>query len=207
MRPERRSIRLGKCALRDAEEFAGVVEALLAAKQLGQPLSAKTIEWLADLPAVQHDRPARAGLVEGRAESTAVTLGEFLAEYLASRSGVKPATQTVYGHTRRNLLSFFGADKPLGAITAGDAEDFRVWLTDKKSGAKHGENTARRRLGIAKQFIRKAVRKKLIPENPFADITGLTVRGNRERQYFLTAADAQKMSDACPAPSGGCYSP
>lgn len=80
---KRRSIRLGKCALRDAEKFAGVVEALLAARQLGQPLSAKTVEWLANLPAVQHDRLARAGLIEGQAAIATMTLGPFLQSWLA----------------------------------------------------------------------------------------------------------------------------
>ena len=94
----RKSIRLGKCALRAAEHFANNVVALLAAKRLGQPLSAKTIEWLADLPAVQHDRLARAGLIEGRAQAAAVTLGAFLGAWLTARKGdYKPASLVAWG--------------------------------------------------------------------------------------------------------------
>ncbi len=53
------------------------------------------------------------GLVEPReAEVKAypVTLGDFLAGYIDMRSDVKASTSTVYGHTQRCLVDFFGAD-------------------------------------------------------------------------------------------------
>src|SRR5205814_2652396 len=56
----------------------------------------------------------------------------------------------------------------------------------------------RRRCGIAKQFFRAAVRRRLITENPFADLKGLTVKGNRERDYFITREETAAVLDACP---------
>jgi integrase len=82
---------------------------------------------------------------------------------------------------------------PLKAITRGDADDWRRWLKRK-----HGENTVRRRCGRAKQFFRAAARKKLIAESPFGDMKDCKVNGNRERDYFVSLADAQKVLDACP---------
>ncbi len=61
-----------------------------------------------------------------------------------------------------------------------------------------GENSIRRHCGRAKQFFRAALRKRLIAENPFADMRDTSVRANRERDYFITQVDAQKVLDACP---------
>jgi len=60
------------------------------------------------------------------------------------------------------------------------------------------ENTVRRRCGMAKQFFRSAQRKRLIRENPFGELKGLTVKGNRDRDYFITSEEAAVLLDACP---------
>ena len=110
------------------------------------------------------------------------------------RKDVKAATATVYGHTRRNLLAFFGQHKRLDEISAGDADSFRVYLKTQEGLA---ENTVRRRMGIAKQFCRAAVRKKIITENPF-DGQSTVVRENPKRFYFISHEEAQAVLDACP---------
>ena len=107
---------------------------------------------------------------------------------------MKASTATVYGHTRRCLVEYFGADKPLVEITPGDADDWARWL----HGQGLAENTARRRCGIAKQFFRAAERKRLIAENPFGDMKGVGVVKVREREFFLSRDDASKVLDACP---------
>jgi len=50
---------------------------------------------------------------------------------------VKPTTATVYGHTRRNLVEYFGADKPLHDITSGDADEWRLGLINKENLAEN----------------------------------------------------------------------
>ncbi len=50
----------------------------------------------------------------------------------------------------------------------------------------------------ARQFFRDAVRRRLIVENPFADMKGVAVRSNRSRDYFLNREDSAKIIDACP---------
>jgi len=82
----------------------------------------------------------------------------------------------VYGHTRRNLIDHFGADKLLKEITPGDADGWRLYLI----GLGLSDNTVRRRCGIAKQFFRAAVRRKLVMVNPFADLKA-AVLGNAKR--------------------------
>ena len=101
---------------------------------------------------------------------------------------------TVYGHTRRCLIEYFGVDRPLHEITADGAAQWRAWLA---SDQKLADNTVRRRSGIAKQFFRQAVRQKLIPESPFVDLVA-AVRRNEKRYYFITRAETEKALDACP---------
>ena len=64
---------------------------------------------------------------------------------------------------RRRLVEYFGKDKPLGEITEGDADDWIIWLKGKYAGATVGRTVRR-----AQQFFRAALRKRAIPENPFA---------------------------------------
>jgi hypothetical protein len=93
---------------------------------------------------------------------------------------VKDGTATVHGHTRRCLIDYFGAGTPLTEITPGDADEWRLYLSRPKDaeGQGLGPNTIRRRCGIANQFFRAAHRRRLIAENPFADMKGMTVQGN-----------------------------
>src|SRR4030095_12575452 len=57
--------------------------------------------------------------------------------------------------------------------------------------------TARKTVSITKQFFRAAIRKRLLTESPFADLSGSTV-ANRERAYFVTRAQAEAVIKACP---------
>jgi integrase len=118
---------------------------------------------------------------------------------------VKGGTATVYGHTKRCLIEFFGAGKPIAEITAGEADDWRRWLVrpknedePKKGGQGLSDNTCRRRCGLAKQFFRDALRRRLIAENPFADMKGTSVLANRSRDYFVSREEADKVIAACP---------
>jgi hypothetical protein len=57
--------------------------------------------------------------------------------------------------------------------------------------------TVRRFCGRAKQFLTAAVRRRLIPSNPFADLKSV-VQANPSRFYFVTREEVQKVIDACP---------
>ncbi len=150
------------------------------------------------------------GLTIERVEPERLTLGAFLDSFIAERSDVKGSTSTVYGHTRRCLINFFGRAKALDAISPGDADDWRRYLGRSKKDGKgptdksvSGEgaapdNTVKRRCGIARQFCRTAKRRKLIAENPFADMKGVAVGGNRSRELFVTREMASAVLDACP---------
>jgi integrase len=208
---KRRSIRLGKLPLKSAEDTREKISLLERYSQSGQEPDGKMQKWLMARPNDVHKTLSDGGLVEPRkpqepvAKPKAILLGEFLDGYVEKRSDVKDGTATVYGHTRRCLVDYFGADKSVEAITPDDADDWRRWLAKPKNendattgGQGLAENTVRRRCGIAKEFVRSAVRGRLIAENPFGDMKGLTVGANEARDSFVTRDVAEKVIAACP---------
>jgi hypothetical protein len=92
-----------------------------------------------------------------------------------------------------NLITFFGRDRLLGSVTPGETDDFRVDLSRRL-----GFNTTARMCGRARQLFRVALRKRLITENPFADMKGCGVNPNAERSYFVTREEADAVLKACP---------
>ncbi len=191
---KRRTIRLGKMTQKQADAVKIKVEALVAA-QLTGALDDETARWVASLADLMRGKLEKAGLIVAHGKTQCPRLAEWLAKYVEGRADVKPATATVYGHTRRNLLAYFGGDKPLDAITPGDADGFRIHLATVE---KLADNTVRRRMGIASQFFRAALRRKIIGENPFTGQT-TAVQSNPKRQYFVSREEAEAVLEAMPS--------
>ncbi len=188
----RKAIRLGLCTKGQATTFKIGVQRLLAARFGG--LDPETARWLADLPDDIHRKLEAVGLANARTpQGSTATLGAFLSEYIGGRVDVKSSTRTVFERTRRHLIAHFGADKPLHAITEGDADAWRLYLV----GQGLAPNTINRTCGIARQFFRAAVRRKLIRKNPFTELK-TAVTGNKAREHFINHQDAQTILDACP---------
>jgi len=188
----RKTIRLGRASMKQALQFKIRLENLVTGRY-GAGIDDETARWLADLPSDMHAKLAGLELVEPREAVVIPTLGQWLGDYIQGRHDVKPATRTVYERTRRHLLRHFGPEKRIDQITPGNADQWRLYLI----GEGLAENTIRRTCGIARQFFRAAVRRKLIDENPFTELK-TAVQGNRAREYFLSPQDAQKILDACP---------
>ena len=187
----RRSIRLGPVSRRQAEAVKVKVEDLSAARATNHVAREDTLRWFTGLDDATYAKFVAVGLAEARQHTT---LGAFLDDYIQRRSDVKESTRIVYGHTRRNLVEFFGANRPLRSINPGEADHWKLYLS---SDQKLRPNTVRRRCGIAKQFLRAALRLQLLPANPFADIKG-GVLSVPERFFFVTREMARQVLDACP---------
>ena len=187
----RHSIRLGRVAQRQAEAFKIRLEDLIAARVTGYVPREETLLWLSKLDDETYTKLSDLHLAAPRKRAI---LGPFLSDYVESRKDVKPATQVVYGHTCRNLISFFGKQKEMGTITPGDADR---WALNLSTVEKLSHSTLRRRSGIAKQFFRAAVRLKLISENPFRDIKSGIV-ANPARMFFISREIAEKVLAKCP---------
>src|SRR5262245_6501579 len=174
---KRKAIRLGKIDRKSADAIARHVEALLAAKIGGQPVSRDTAVWLAGIGAVLKDRLAAVGLVEAPKRAT---LGEFLRSYILGRPDVKPATLEVWQQPCRNLTTFFGDDRPLRSITTGDCDQFKAWLLTQNLAPA----TVAKRLSFARTFLHVARKHKLIDENPFSEVK-IPAANVSARQRFI----------------------
>lgn len=195
---KRRSLRLGKISEKRAHEIRRHVEVILSCAGSGTVLEQKTADWIGDLPDDWHSKLAAVGLVDPRqsAESRRIpTVSELVDVYIAKQTRQKEATKTVWRRVKRHLVAYF-ADRPIDEISTGDAEDWMNYLL----GIPLAEATVRRACGVARQFFGYAVRHKLIAENPFvAKEIKTAVRGNDAKFYFISAADAEKILDACPS--------
>ena len=146
-----------------------------------------------------HGKLAAVGLVKSR-NRTATNLETFLDDYFASL-GVKAGTATAYGHTRRCLLDYFGGSKALRDIDAADADKWRTWL--KTANVRDNdrdtisEATVARRVGVARQILKRAVTWKLSGENRFVGVEAGS-QTNKARMFFVTRDMAAKVLDACP---------
>lgn len=188
----RRTIRLGKCSLRQAEAVKFRVEQLaLAATGATGVVDADTVQWLAGLDDSLYAKLAAVRLVQPR---TVSTLGEFLDGYLGSRQDLKPNSLLVYGHTRRTLVEFFGADKPLRTISEDDAQRWRQHLVEQGLS----EATVAKRTANAKVFFGIAVKRRLIGSNPFSKLDSRS-RANKGRQRFIDCETARKILEVCPS--------
>jgi len=187
---KRYSIRLGKTSLRQAEAVKHKVEDLLSSKLTGSTPKRETSEWLSNLGDDMYSRLASVGLVEGRCLTS---LKHFIDEYIKERTDVKNSTHLVYIRVREHLVQHFGSDKRLSEISPGDADLWRLALLDKGLA----ENTVRKSCGVAKQFFNAAMRKRLITDNPFADLVSVS-KPNTSRMYFVTEEESRKVLNACP---------
>ena len=192
---ERRPIRLGRVTARQAEAAKRHVENLAACHDTGSTLEPDTALWLGRAPDALRARLVVCGLAEGRARAAVPTLKAWIDEYIKGRGDVKPRTLAIFGDVKRNLLAHFAADRPLDGITPGDVDGFGVYL---RTTAKLSDSTARRRMGIAKQFFRAAVRCRLLAENPF-DGQAVTARANPKRAAFVSREDTAAILAALPS--------
>ena len=192
---KRKTVYLGKMTKTDCKEICSKIEALVTAQLSRRSLAPEVAEWVGNVPDVLAEKLAGVGLIAPRVkqQKDATTLGSFIDAYLVSRTDIKPRTRINLLQVRRNLVTYFGETKPIADITPGDTDEWRRWMLTKL-----GENTVRRHCGRAKQLLRAALRKRIIAENPFADMRDCLVKANKSREFFLNRADAEKVLAACP---------
>jgi integrase len=181
----RKAIRLGKIDRKTAENNCRHVEALLSAKINGDCIPRTTATWLSGIGDKLKAKLAAVGLVEAPKRAA---LGEFLRSYILNRPDVKPATLEVWQQPCRNLTEFFGDDKPLRNITAGDCDQFKAWLLTQSLATA----TLAKRLSFARTFLHVARKHKLIDENPFSDVKIPTANVS-DRQRFIDRDTVQRL--------------
>lgn len=190
----RRTVRLGRVPKRVAAQVKYRVESLLACKVGRLPLDADTAAWVAHLGDDLHARLAAVGLLTARQSEA---LGPFLAAYLARRrADSKGATVANLNTVANDLLGFFGPALPLREVTERRADEYRTDLLTRTGSRKLAPATVARRLKTVKQLFDHARKLKLVPENPFADVTAPGSTG-QENQHYVTPADTRRLLETC----------
>ena len=184
---------------RFVKRAAEVVDDLISAAKYGQAVPPTAMQWLGGLNDEAYGRFVAAGLANAREKRDAGTVAAHAEAYLAKRSDVKHSTRLVLGHVVRNLCDYFKTT-PLADVTAGDCDDFGRWLASggrtadqsKRMGAGLSPATCGKRLQWCSSIFRDAVRRGLIPSNPFDDVKkpGAT---NTDRQEYVPAEKIETL--------------
>jgi integrase len=188
---KRRTIRLGKIPIKQAEAILVRVEALIAARAGSVATDSQTSAWTKEIGDTLHERLARAGLVTPRSESR-VTLGAMFDRWFATLN-IKPSTDRNYKAARRELEKHFGSDRSLASITVSDAEGFKKAM--RKSGL--AQATTAKYIKVARQLFRRAEKQKLIGDSPFADVSAGS-QTNTARLRFVSRETINRVLAACP---------
>jgi integrase len=199
---ERHSIRLGKMTLRTAEIIKSKVEELLVAKVTGTSMSRELADWVTSIADCLHQKLVTKGLVEAKTPVQPAApvdapllplLGEFIDKFLAMRQDLKRNTRITFIQTRKAMLQFFGLERRINQITAGDVDE---WLAEMRK-QEYAPATIATFIKRARQVFGHAARKQLLINNPFKEMK-LPSQVNKAREEFIAQATIAKVIDQCP---------
>jgi len=185
----RQTVRLGQMDVKGAEQVCTKIQALLAVKMTGGTFDRDLAGWLAKIDSSLQNKLAAVGLCEPRESAF---LEPFIRQYVEGRTDVKPATKEVWRQGEKGLIDFFSGMKGMGNITPGDADRYKLHLVGKGLASM----TVRKRLQFATMIFRAALRRRLITESPFADVSVKASMPNRER--FISVVETEALIKACP---------
>jgi integrase len=186
----RRTLRLGNYTLEQARAVGKRVEELVGWRISGEPPSKQTLTWLRNLPNRQHARLARFDLVEAR---QIATIGDWLERYIREcEDDMKPESVRKLRQTRTKLLEHFDQRTPLRTITVEQAEAWRSKMKD--DGLKRA--TIRTHCGNVKTMMRKAVKRRLIDQNPFEELESGATASKYTR--YVTPEEIERVIEASP---------
>ena len=186
-----------KAIERMARKIAEHCEALAMAQEKNIAPPADSAAWAQSVDGVLRESLVAWGLAESQSEKLGTDagrlLGAFLDAYIADREWAKLTTKRNYEQTRRLLVEYFGREKPLASITRADGKRWREWMIAKPLA----EATVAKHCKRAKTLFSHAVDDRLLSESPLAKLVAGS-ESNRERLFFVSSADAQKILKACP---------
>ncbi len=190
---KRKTIRLGKVSMRQAEAFKVKLESLVGERITGTA-DDEVSRWVAAMDDETHAKLAAVELVKPRIPVNDRTLGKFTEDFIARMTTSKPNTIIAIKQVQRWLKKFFGADRDMRTITADQAHAFRDFMATEGLS----ENSLRRHIGRSRQMFERAIELGIVRgKNPFKGIAA-TVRGNKARQFFVTQAMANAAIEAAP---------
>ena len=117
-------------------------------------------------------------------------------------SATRATTVLKLRQTARDLTEFLPAGIGLRAVTPVLAERFKTHLLERKLAAA----TISRRVKQAGMFFTAARKRKLVPDNPFAEVRHKCTNPEAN-QHYVSVADIEPSSSRRPTPSGKSSSP
>jgi integrase len=207
----RRSVYLGAVPKKAAESWVARIESLLACGLTGIAWDTDLAAWVRDLPDVSHGKLSDAGLIDPRnkAERHVANLSKLTTAFV-ERSAGKPATIRGFNQTLESLKEFFGSETPLDAITAEGADQWRNWVVKDRKGSGRRKKkrttednrlsapTVAKRVSVAKQVFRTAVRWGWIAKSPFDGLRPGS-QANPARARYIKLSTIRDVIDACPS--------
>ncbi len=185
---KRLAIYLGKMPERLAKSVKANIETIIACKAAGVALDTDTAGWLAKISDDLQTKLAAVGLCDPLTNTRAHA---FVHAYMETKAALKPASRNRMDYAIEKLLAFLPETIALREVTEGHADDWHTGMVN--AGLK--DATRRTYAQVAKQIFKSAVRKGLIPSNPFQDLkTGAVVA----KKHHLSEAEASKLLFACP---------
>ena len=186
-----------KAVERMAWKIAEHCEALAMAQEKSVAPPAESQAWAQSVDGVLRESLVAWGLAESQSEKRGTDagqlLGAFLDAYISGRAWGKVTTKRNYEQTRRLLVEYFGREKPLASITRADGKRWRDWMIARPLA----EATVAKHCKRAKTLFSHAVDDRLLTESPLEKLVAGS-ESNRERLFFVSISDAQKILKACP---------
>lgn len=169
------------------------VEHLIAQHALQRPPAASTMQWLSQLSIKLHDRLAAIGLVESRKHSDMPRMVvAYMRAYIKDRTDWRKPEN--YRQAVDKLEEYLKRDRPLSALTKGDADRFHRWMIDTLGMSR---NTAGQHVKRCRQMIRHAVDDDLVAFNPFVGIK-IDLKSDRSKNRYIKGVEANAILEACP---------
>jgi integrase len=188
----RKSIRLGDIGRKAANTICQHVTQLADLADAGHPIDGAQSTWLDKISQDLADKLAAAGLIR---ERQSATLAEFIDAYLETRKDMKANSIRIYRSAGDSLVAHFGAGRNLRDINAGEAQEWRQAMANDN----FAEATISKRVKVARQFFKIAMRKGIVSSNPFAEIKAGGER-NVSRMHFIDRATIDKVLNATADP-------
>jgi integrase len=186
----RRQVALGEIPKRVAESAANHIQDLVNSSIGGLSANAENVVWASKQRPRIVSYLAELGLIpkpekteEPAPEPVKVvpTVDEWFSRYIQNRPG-SDGSRKVWNRAKQQAVKFFGADRPIDAITSGDAVDY--FESMQRGKGKLAATTSRKMIGVARQVFKRALKAGHITANPFHDDELPTSISDREKQYI-----------------------
>ncbi len=189
---KQKSLRLGECSERAAEQALAGFERVLQSHRTNTTMDPDGVRWLERIDDRLHARVAKLGLTQPRKAAAVVTLGGLLAAFFAAVD-VKPATRVRMKQAESSLVGYFTDSRDIATIGEADADAWRA----KLKADEYASATISRTVLYARQIFRWAIRRGMATRNPFSELKA-GAQTNSARVVFVDRETIAKVIDAAP---------